>query len=35
LTLGGAPPMPGLATLACVEAERVEGKRTTRAVRSH
>jgi predicted transposase YbfD/YdcC len=29
----GAPRMPGLATLACVEAERVEGERTTRATR--
>ncbi len=29
----GAPRMPGLASLACVEAERVEGDRTTRATR--
>lgn len=29
----GAPRMPGLATLACVEAERVEADRTTRATR--
>jgi predicted transposase YbfD/YdcC len=29
----GAPCMPGLASLACVEAERVEGDRTTRATR--
>jgi predicted transposase YbfD/YdcC len=29
----GARRMPGLATLACVEAERIEGDRTTRATR--
>lgn len=29
----GAPHMPGLAALACVEAERVEGDRVTRATR--